>query len=263
MKRLVSLAAAIALCSIPAVAAERLTDRDVKTLVEQIEGDRDKFEGALDDDLKRTVMRSSTGEVDVKKVLEDFQQSVGRLKDRLKPEYAGSTEAATVLQQATRIDAYVRQQPTSFKGASEWNKLSGDLKALAGAYGADFPLAENATVRRISDREVASSADAIAQSADRLKKAIDADLKMDTTVSAQARQAAVADAGQLGKDAKALRDRVKDGKPSSVELERVQTSAAKLKTFLDGKTLPTATSVWGDVTAPRATLAQAYGKSER
>jgi hypothetical protein len=56
---------------------------------------------------------------------------------------------------------------------------------------------------------------------------------------------------------------VKDGKPSSAELDRVQADAAKMKTFFEGKTLPTATSVWGGTAASRATLAQAYGTTAR
>ena len=175
VRRVASLAAALALCGAPVLAAERLTDRDVKALVDRLDDGRDKFEGALDDDLKHTVVRSATGEFDVRRSLDDFQQSVERLKER----------------------------------------------------------------------------------------AIDADLKKDTAVPPQARQSAIADADQLAKDAKALRERVKDGKPSSAELERVQAGSAKLQAFFEGKTLPTAASVWGGAAASRAALVQAYGTGDR
>ena len=250
---------AVLLSAAAAAAAERPSDRDVKALVDRVDKGRDTFEGALDDDLKHTVIRSPTGEVDVRRVLDDFQQSVERLKERLKPEYAASTEAGAVLRTATGIDRFLKQQPSSIKGASEWNRLAADLKSLAGAYGADFPLAENATVRRISDREVVQAAEALAGAGDRLRKALENDLKKDASVTPQARQAAMADAAAWSKDAKALRDRVKDGKPSSAEAARVQGGAARLKAFCDGKSLPTASGVWSSTDAPRQVITQAFG----
>lgn len=260
MKCVTAAAAALFLVSgASALAADRLTDRDVKGLVEKIDDGRDKFEGELDDTLKHTVIRSATGEMDVKRALDDFKESVSRLKDRLKPEYSASTEAAAVLRRATGLDAFIKQQPSGLKGASEWNRLATDVKALAGAYGADFPLPEGASVRRIGDRELATAAEQIAKAGEQLKKSFDSDLKKSTAVSAQDRQGAIADAEQWSKDAKALSERVKDGKPSSSEAERVTAGAAKLKAFVEGKTLPASAAAWSSVSAPLQTLAQAYG----
>ena len=84
--------------SVPALAADRLTDRDVKALVARVEDDRDKFDNALDDELKNKILRDSTGEVDVKRFLNNFQESIDRLEASLKPEYAGSSEAGALLQ---------------------------------------------------------------------------------------------------------------------------------------------------------------------
>jgi len=257
--RFVTAAALIVFVSMPVRAGDRLTDRDVKALVEKIDDGRDKFESELDNDLKHTVVRSATGEMDVKRALDDFKESVDRLKDRLKPEYSASTEATAVLRRATALDAFIKQQPAGLKGASEWNRLAADIKTLAAAYGADFPLGEGASVRRIGDQEVATAAEQLAKAGEQLKKSLDADLKKSTTVSAQDRQGAIADAEQWSKDAKALRDRVKDGKPSSAEAERVTADAAKLKAFVEGKTLPASAAAWSSASAPLQTLAQAYG----
>jgi hypothetical protein len=257
--RLLSPIVAFGLWAAPALAADRLSDRDVKALVERIDGGRDTFEGALDNDLKRTVVRSPTGEVDVKRALDDFKEGVHRLEERLKPEYAGSNEAAALLRRATALDVFLRQQPAGLKGTSEWNRLATDLKALAAAYGTDFPLPENASVRRIGDHELASAAEQLAKAGEHLKKSLDADLKKDTSVTAQQRQAAVADAEQWSKDAKALRDRVKDGKPSSAEAERVVAGAAKVQSFVEGRTLPASSGVWSSSSPSRQMLTQAYG----
>ena len=103
--------------AIPADAADRLTDRDVKALVSRIEEGRDRFDDALDDRLKRSIVRGPGGEVNVGQFLDDFQENIDRLEERLKPEYAASAEAATLLRQASGIDRFFRE-PAGTKSES-------------------------------------------------------------------------------------------------------------------------------------------------
>jgi hypothetical protein len=247
--------------STPLVAADRLTDRDVKALVERIDQERDKFQDALDDKVKHSILRGPGGEVDVERYLKDFDDNIDKLKDRLKGNYAASAEVGAVLRQASGIDNGFRQQPPGTKGESEWNRLATDLKALAHAYGTDFPLAPNATVRRMGDGEVASTAESISKSADQLKKALDNDLKKDTTIDKATRQAIVDGAGQMSKDAKTLRDRVKSGNPSSAEAARIFDHASRIQSFLDSHRAPTASGIWNGVAPKLSPLAGAYGLS--
>jgi hypothetical protein len=260
MRRTELMLGVMTLCSFtPVLAADRLTDRDVKALVARIEQGRDRFDDALDDKLKHSIVRGSSGEVKVDSFLNDFQESIDRLEERLKPDYAASAEAGTLLRQASAIHRFFRQQPAGTRGESEWNRLEADLKALAVAYGADFPLPENATVRRIGDRELAASLDELVRSADRLKQSLDNDLKKDTTIDKPARQAIVGEADQLSKDAKALRDRVKDAEPSSAEADRLLERAAKLHAFIDSHQVPTSAGTWSSATTRLQSVASAYG----
>ncbi len=245
----------------PARAADRLTDRDVKALVERIDENRDRFKDALDDKVKNEVVRGTSGEVDVKRYLEDFKENIGRLKDRMKPEYAASTEAAAVLRQGSAIERFFRSQSPGVRGESEWNRLASDLAALARAYGAEFPLDEQTPVRRIGDGELVIAIGAVAQAADRLKKSLDQDLKKDPSVDKPSRESAVARADELAKEAKALRDRVKDGKPSSSEAERLLADAGKVREFIGSHKTPASAGVWAQTPAPLQTIAAAYGAS--
>jgi hypothetical protein len=243
----------------PAPAADRLTDRDLKGLVSRIEEGRDRFDDALDDRLKRSIVRGPGGEVNVGQYLNDFQENIDRLEERLKPEYAASTEAAALLRQASAIDRFFREQPAGTKGESEWNRLATDLKSLAAAYGAAFPLAEGATVRRIGDRELAGAADDIARSAGRLKRSLNDELKKDTAVEKSDREAIVHEADLLSKDAKTLGSRVKDGKPSSAEAARVMERSAKLRALIESHQVPASSGAWATLTPKLQTVAGAYG----
>lgn len=248
----------IVLAAGPAAAGDRLTDREVKGLVEQIEHNRDRFVDALDDKLKNNIFRTAKGEVDVKRYLDDFKENIGRLKDRLKPEYAASAEAAVVLRQGSAIQAFFKSQPPGTRGESEFNRLATDLSALAKAYGAAFPVDEQTPVRRVGDRELVAAVDVVAKTADRLKKSIDDDLRTDVAVDRASRDAKVLEADQLSKAAKALGSRVKDSKPSSSEAERVLAGASKMQEFIHSRRMPASTTVWVQAPTPLQTIAAAY-----
>src|SRR3954454_654047 len=162
MKNVARLTAALLGClSVFAGAAsaqtvERLTDKDVKGLIEAVDNGRDRFEDQLDGKLKDTILRGPNGEVNVARFLDDLQENTHRLKERFTTEYAASAEVATVLRQSTPIDAFMKQKP-GIKGSSEWDHLASSLRRLAVAYGTQFPLEGSAPVRRISDGEAAKA----------------------------------------------------------------------------------------------------------
>ncbi|HEY7057302.1 MAG TPA: hypothetical protein VH458_12295 [Vicinamibacterales bacterium] len=257
-KRAALLLGLVVLWCLPAEAADRMTDRDVKALVSRIEQGRDRFDDALDGKLKHEIVRGPSGEVDVARFLDDFQKSIDNLEERLKPEYAASTEAADLLRRGSSIDAFFHQQPPGTKGESEWNRLASDLQTLATAYGTRFPLPEHAAVRRIGDRELAAAIEHLAETGSQLKKSLDTDLKKDPGVDKATRARLVGEADGFSKDAKDLRDRVKDGKPSSAEAERLLGLATTLQTSITSHQAPASRSLWTSATPHVQTLASAY-----
>jgi Skp family chaperone for outer membrane proteins len=261
MKRTILPVALLALCWSPAIAADRLTDKDVKALVARIEQGRDRFDDALDDKVKQDTVRGPSGEVKVEHFLNDFQENIDRVEARLKPDYAASAEVATLLRQATIIDTAFRRQPGGIRGESEWNRLTTDLKTLAMAYGASFPLNENAAVRRIGDRELSEAIGEVADTAGRLKKSLDNELKRDKAIDKATRETVVAEADQLARDAKTLRNRVKDGNPSSAEADQLLAGAAKMQSIIEKHQAPASASLWTNANEPLQTLAHAYGGS--
>ena len=242
----------------PLLAADRLTDRDVKELIARIEDGRDKFDNALDDKFKNSILRDASGEVNVKRFLNTFQESIDRVEESLKPDYAASTEVGTLLRQGSALERYFRQQPGGTKGESEWNRLASDLETLAAAYGSDFPIGENPAFRRLGDREVSQSVKALESSAQQLKRSLDSDLKKDPAVDKASREGIVDEADQLSKDAKALRERVNDGKPSSAEADQVLARAARLQTFIKGHQVPAASGAWHGVASQLEIVSAAY-----
>ena len=136
------LVSALSLWSMPALAQvrpERLSDKDVKTLIDQVDEGRDKFEGNLDGKFKGSTVRGPSGETKVAGALQDYQDNTQKLKDRFTPDYSASAEVATVLKQSTAIDTFMQGSPSAMKGRSEWDRQTANLKHLAEAYGTTFP----------------------------------------------------------------------------------------------------------------------------
>ena len=251
------LAGALLLGSVPALAQirpERLSDKAVKTLIEQVDTGRDKFEGNLDGQFKGSTLRGPSGETKVAGALQDYQDNTQKLKDRFTPDYSASAEVATVLKQSTAIDTFMQGSPSAMKGRSEWDQQATHLKHLAAAYGTTFPFTDGAAVRRMNDKETAGAATAIAAAANRFKS----DLDKASPLAKPDRDAAKKDAELLIKQANAVKSLTSDGKVATAELRQVVEQVAKLQTFVDAQPIA-ATTNWQAVHTSLGKLQQAFG----
>jgi hypothetical protein len=243
-----------------AASADRLSDKDVKALMVQVDENRDRFEDQLDGKLKRSILRGPRGEVNVGDYLDDLQANVDSMKDRFTPNYAASAEVTTVLRQGSDIQRYMSTLPPNFDGMSEWNRLASSLGQLAEVYSAKFPLSEGQAVRRLNDGEVKKTAEGLAKSADTFKKELDSSLKKDKTIDKATREAAVKEVADLKEDAQKLGSLVGDGRPASGEAQALLQRAGAVKTAINGRTLsPAAQSAWGTFESGLGKVAQAFG----
>lgn len=262
LSRAACVALMAALFATPAAAAERLSDNAVKQLLERIDNERDRFEDQLDGELKSSIIRGPGGEVNVERYLDDLQENVDRMKERFTSEYAASAEVTTVLRQGSDIQRFMAKQKPDFDGASEWNRLSGSLGALAVIYGTAFPIAEGQQARRLNDDEVKKAAKDVAESADRFKNELDASLKKDKTIKQATREAAVREVDELKKDAERLASTVGDDKPASGEAQALLQRAKALRTASSGRALsPAAQTAWGSVEGGLEKVGQAFNVS--
>lgn len=259
MKRLTQLLAA-SLCGFLAFAGgasaqtgDRMTDKDVKALLEAVDKGRDRFEDQLDGKLKDSILRLPNGEVNVARFLDDLQENTGRLKERFTNEYAASAEVAAVLRQSTAIDAFMKQKP-GIKGASEWDSLASNLSRLAGVYGTKFPLEGDAPVRRINDAEAAKAAASVEEQADQFKNAVN----REAALAKPAKDGLKSQADIVKNAAKTLRSRLNDSKPSTSEARQLFAAINKMRESATGVS-PATLALIGQMQAPLGTLSQAFG----
>ena len=251
------LASALFLCAMPTLAQappERMSDKDVKTLIDQVDEGRDKFEGNLDGDFKGSTIKGPNGDVKVSGALQDYQDNTKKLKERFTPDYAADAEVLTVLRQSTAIDRFMQGSPISMKGRSEWDRQTANIKHLARAYGTTFPFPDGGKAHRMNDKETAALAASIASAADRFKDDID----KDQTLPKPEKDAAKKDVELLIDHADAVKSRTSDGKPATAEMRQLAEQVAKLQTFVGVHPIATMTN-WQTVQNSLAKLQQGFG----
>ena len=243
-----------------AVAADRLTDKDVKALIERIDDERDRFEDQLDGEVKRSILRGPGGEVHVERYLDDLQENIKKLQERFSSEYAASAEVTAVLRQGADISRFMATKPPNMDGASEWNRLAASLSQLAAVYGTSMPLPEGQVARRVNDHEVKVATTQVAKDADQFKKELDASLKLDTSVTKATRDAAGKEVEELKADAKRLGSLAGDGRPASGEARALLDRAAGIRGSMGGRTLsPPAKTAWAQIEKSLDKVALAFG----
>jgi hypothetical protein len=254
---LVLVALAVAL---PAAAQpDRLYDKDVKALLEQSRKTFEKFWDRLDNQLKNTTFRGPSGEWVVKKVGEDYKNTIDTAEKRISDSYSASTEVGNIFTEATRINSYVEQQGPTMKSASEWQAHVKVLGQLAHEYGGTFPPAQGQAYRRYTDKEVVAATKSIEDASKQFASTLDNTLKKDKSVPDATRKAMVTDAKGVGERAKALGSAVKDGKPASAQAAALMQQAKKVQdAFMAGSAATALNPAWGGVRGPMSTVASAF-----
>ncbi len=189
-------------------ASERLSDEEVKALLESIEKKRAAFEAALDDKLKNSTIKGERGEVNTNEFFDDLQDQVRRARERFSSNYSASSEVLSLLQFATRLDAWASTQPAGFRGSREWGVLATDFRRLAAAYNSGLlrpgqqALGEQA--RRINDAELVMATANVEKNMDAFRNAYDSALAANTNLTPASRQTAIKNVDGMKNSARAL-----------------------------------------------------------
>jgi hypothetical protein len=226
-------AACIALVSAPLRAAERLTDRQLEQVVKNIDEGFDKWK----DDLERrnmddAVIRSAAGTINVRDFLRDFERDIDTLKDRFKGTYAAGPEVTTLLRRASDVER--RNQANKTDGGAAWTSMAGQFRAMADAYGVDFPMDANASAQRLNDKELAARVSQAAAAADKLRSPMKKAAGMNPSVAKPAVATAESDLKALKDAAKRLESGLKGGRATSADATRVLDLAGKSRSFVQG-----------------------------
>ena len=113
----------------------RVTDKEVERILRQIEQQSDHFRSALDSSLDKSRLNGSREEDDINRFVKDFYERTKTLRDHFDHHKSTSADVQAVLDQAGRIDSFMRRNPMRRNNAMrEWDRLRGNLDELAQVY---------------------------------------------------------------------------------------------------------------------------------
>src|SRR5262245_43433451 len=172
-RRIVALLVVTLALPFAASAAERLTDEQVKKLIEGIDAGYGTWKKELEkSNLDDAVLTTSERTIKVKDFLKDFDKDIEVLKSRFKPSYAASLEARELLRRGS--DVVLHNQRSGRPPTSSYTALATKLEALAHAYQLGWPVQSmNVQALRLNDGELAAKVQALQESAKQLRSETD------------------------------------------------------------------------------------------
>ena len=253
------LAAALLVAAMPSAAsADRLTDEQVKSLIEQVDKNFDRWKDGLEKaNMDEAVIKSAAGTIDVKQFLKGFEDDIDKLKDKFKAENAAVTEANQVLRKGSDVERRYKQR--GGPAGSEWQAFSNSLQALAGAYGVQTWPFESLDIQlmRVNDKDLAARL----AGTQRMAKQLGNEVGKVKDLPKADRDALKADAKRLEDTVKELASRIKDDKPASAEakgfLDQINALQPKVS-GLAGLSTPGKTA-WSQVAQGGQAIALAFG----
>jgi hypothetical protein len=112
----------------------RLSDKDVKKLMEQLKKDTGKFRKSFDSSLDRSRLNGTNREDDINKFLKNYEDATERLYSRFKDNKSVAADVEAVLDGANEIDRFMTRRLASERAERDWEAVRQDLRRLAEAY---------------------------------------------------------------------------------------------------------------------------------
>jgi DNA-binding TFAR19-related protein (PDSD5 family) len=209
IKRRFTYAAAVLLAGLTftAYAQQRMTDDQVKNLIERVEKGTDNFRAALDSSLDRSQLDGSRTEDNINQFVKDFEQAADRLEDRFSDRNAASGLVNEVLRRAAFIDNFMLRHALTPSAQASWATLRAHLDDLARAYQVSWSWAGvSGRPYRVSEDQVKSLLERVEKGADKFKDSLQDALGATRAGSDRAED----NVSQFAKDLETAADRMKD-----------------------------------------------------
>jgi len=116
------------------VRSYRVSDRQVRTLLNGIETKTDSFRRQMDAALNQSRYNNSNSEDSINSYIADFENSTNTLSDNFNSRNSVSNDVYSVLQKASTIDNFMRTNRLNQSVQNQWSSLRTDLSTLANYY---------------------------------------------------------------------------------------------------------------------------------
>jgi hypothetical protein len=256
------LAAAIAatIASDGSAQSRRLTDDQVKKLMEETEKDVERFTKAVEPKYRTSKIRTATSEVSVEAFLADLKNSCKNMRERFDDDYSASNEVLACLKQVGAIERRASEGGGLLGGEKEWPRLKGTVGRLSQVYGVDRTGSPDAwTSRRMNDRELVSVIEGLESRTKPFKKSLETAFDHAQGIGKEEKKMAFDAIERLEGTADDLKGAVEDGRDATGELGLMKSATQQIQSFLGKHGLATAVgSTWGPLDSEISRIASAF-----
>ncbi len=238
----------------------RLSEQEVKNLLDRIEKGADRFRASVEDALDKSRSDNTGTEFSINHFMKDFEAATDRLEQRFDDNRSAAGLVEEVLRRAILIDSFMTRQPLTRRAQDDWMQLRGGLDELSRAYNVYWTWTGDMTrAYRLSDKQVESLLERIENNAALFRNSLDGALDRSRLDSTNAED----NINQFVKDFEAATDRLEDrfdNKQSAAgDAEEVLNRARRIDNFMSRHLLTTnAQSDWGNLRGDLNELALAY-----
>ncbi|HEY7209186.1 MAG TPA: hypothetical protein VH477_02860 [Bryobacteraceae bacterium] len=125
-------------------AQSRISDKDVESLMKNLQDDAKSFRPVFQNGLKKSAIRKTSREKDAKQLAERFEKQTKSMHDRFKKTTKADSELQAVRDTAQQIDGLVTSLNLDSQTSSRWQKIQSELGEVLGAFNMQ-PLHASAT----------------------------------------------------------------------------------------------------------------------
>jgi hypothetical protein len=112
----------------------RLSQGELDQLIQRIETGGDTFRSSLTDAFDRSRYDQTRSEGNMNDVVRDFKSATDQLRNRFDARQLVANDVEHLIEHATPVDAYMRNNKLTDRAQNDWSTLRGDMEGLASAY---------------------------------------------------------------------------------------------------------------------------------
>ena len=118
---------------------DRMNDKDLEKMFDNLKSDSKKFEDAFDDAVEKSTIRKTSQEKEAKTRVESFRKQAEAALNRFKKDQHPENELAGLLATGTEIDQLLTSTPMGDKADAAWSPVKKELSVIAIQFRKDFP----------------------------------------------------------------------------------------------------------------------------
>lgn len=123
----------------------RVTDRQVRELINKIETETNHFRSDAQQDIDRSIWNGTRAEDSMDRLLNGFETATDRLRDNFNGRRSSASDVQEVLNRAAAVDRLMRNNNFSGHVERGWTEIRTDLDTLAGFYTVRYDWTGNGT----------------------------------------------------------------------------------------------------------------------